>query len=234
MLAAAAHARAEADAALPALIGTPKQIRWANQIRTQAIRNARMLRRRAKQRQDERVVARLDEYLANVLQKKASALWFIDNRRVFVDFPGVLRRMPEFLPQEQSSEAEREARAEMTLRPASGARSRRTEITVLSDGLLLMYPQDFDFLGVVDRHDLKWDPESLGWRGNPALPGDPAADRAAALAADLLAEGYAVWCRTTPPAGRLVRSRRRRRRGREGAPEKPGSAGIPMRKRRRA
>ncbi len=191
-LAASERARAEADAALPPLTGTPKQVRWAEQIRSQAIRNARTFRQRAKQQQEERVVARLDDYLASVLQKKSGALWFINNRWAFVDFPGIVRRMPEMLPEETSSDAEQEARAEMTLYPASGARNRRTEIAVSGDGLLLLHPRDFDFLGVVGKHHLKWDAEALGWRGKSTLPGEPIADQAAALTADLLAEGYAV------------------------------------------
>jgi hypothetical protein len=190
-LADAARARAVADAALPALTGTAKQVRWAAEIRSRAIQNARMFRRRAKQRQDERVVARLDEYLANVLQKKSDALWFINNRWVFADFPGVLRQTPEFLPEERTGDAEQVARAEMTLYPAGGTHNRRTEIVVSGDSLLLLYPRDYDFLGIVDRHRLQWDPGSLGWRWKPD-PGEPVADQAAALAAEFLANGYEV------------------------------------------
>lgn len=191
-LAASERARAEADAALPPLTGTPKQVRWAEQIRSQAIRTARMLRQRAKRQQDERVAARLDDYLESILRKKSGALWFINNRWAFVDFPGIVRRVPDMLPEDPSSDAEQEARAEMTLYPASGAQNRRTEIAVCGDGLLLLHPRDFNFLGVVSKHRLKWDAEALGWRGKSTLPSEPIADRAAVLIADLLTEGYAV------------------------------------------
>ena len=193
-LAEAAHARAEAEAALPALTGTPKQVLWAKEIRSRAINTARMLRQRAKQQQDERVAARLDDYLVKVLQKKSSALWFINNRWAFIDFPGIVRRVPEMLPEDQAqaSDFEQDARAEMTIYPVSGTQYRRTELAVSDDGLLLMHPQDFIFLGVVSRHHLKWDPVAMGWRVRSSLPGESIADRAAALPADLLKEGYAV------------------------------------------
>lgn len=80
------RANARADAGMPKLTGTEKQIQCAESIRRDAIQTARLLRRRVMRRLDETAVTRLDEYVTLVLRKESKAKWFIDNRNDFAEF----------------------------------------------------------------------------------------------------------------------------------------------------
>jgi hypothetical protein len=61
---------------------------------------------------------KLSKYVSEVLRKKCSAKWFIDNRLDFKEFPSFNGgRRSIRIPKVQKSEAEMDSRAEMMLRP---------------------------------------------------------------------------------------------------------------------
>lgn len=85
------RAKVTADAAMPKLTGTNKQILWAELIRRDAIAAARLLRQRVMRQMDELTVMRLDAFVTLVLRKESKAKWFIDNRADLTDFPMVIK-----------------------------------------------------------------------------------------------------------------------------------------------
>lgn len=189
-----ALAKAKADAKMPQLIGTEKQVRWANIIRKDAIAAARLFRQRAMLEREEITSMRLTVYEEEVLHKVSNAIWFIDNRIEFAGFPKIIKGITRKTPLDQiipMSEAEEEARTEMTILPNSNKQMGVAEISV-SDGLLTMFMRDLDFLKIARSHNLNWDPDVLGWRRKIDGHGETTSDQIAGLAVALLAEGFTV------------------------------------------
>ena len=79
---------AVADALMPDIFGTESQVKWAQEIRKDAIETALKLRQKAFERLSLNKAEKLSKYVVEVLRKKRSAKWFIDNR---LDFRNSLR-----------------------------------------------------------------------------------------------------------------------------------------------
>ena len=186
------RARAEAAAAMPELMGPVKVVRWAEALRSQAIKNAEILNRKALRQRDELSAMRLDEYIAKTLRMEYRASWFIDNRMEFTDFPGIIKRrsVPAARPTGRASATEAEAVEEMTIRPARVRHPGAVEIRAAGQGVMALYACDFDFLRVVRSMRMRWNPDAQGWEGR--VGGGTVSEQIGKLAQTMLAEGFAV------------------------------------------
>jgi hypothetical protein len=185
-LADAAHERAVADAAMPKLTGTEKQIHWAEEIRKNAIEKAYKLCREARRRQDEYLVDRLTAYVDGVLRQKDSARWFIDNRFDFYEFQSITKQktMGKF---ESTSVAEAEALSEISIQPKT-PKALQLNVALLADGSLALCPRSSDLIRTLNKYHLVLDPSLAGWRKRP--PKYEVSEQAAEIAADIVEIGF--------------------------------------------
>ena len=185
-LADAAHERAIANAAMPKLTGTEKQIHWAEEIRKNAIEKAYKLCREARRRQDEYVADRLIAYVDGVLRQKDSARWFIDNRFDFYEFQSITKQksMGKF---ETMSVAEAEALSEISIQPMS-LKAIALNVALLADGSLALCPRSSDLIRILNKHHLVLDPALAGWRKRP--PMHEIKEQAAEIVADIVEMGF--------------------------------------------
>jgi hypothetical protein len=185
-LADAAHARAVADAVMPKLTGTEKQIHWAEEIRRKAIAKAYKLCREARRRQDEYAERRLTAYMDGVLRKKDSARWFIDNRFDFSEFQSITKQMT-LRKFELMSAVESEARAEISIHPKN-PKAFSLQIALLADDSLALCPRSNDLIMIMNKHHLVLDSDLVGWRKRP--PKHETIEQAAEIAADIVEMGF--------------------------------------------
>lgn len=226
-------ALAVADARMPDLFGTESQVKWAQEIRQEAIKTALDLRHEAFHNWSFEKAKRLSKYVTEVLRRKRSAKWFIDNRLDLKEFPsfnGGRRSLR--IPKVQKSEAEMDSRAEMMLRPETITHPGIVEILwPQKGGPLLNYEDDYDYFKLIlSRHPKEktspyvedlchflvilvrtkfcrydWDGSPGGWRGLQKGPAQIIRLQIAELARALLAMGYPVIV-TDDEARALVRS----------------------------
>lgn len=192
-LADEARAQAKADAGMPMLAGSEKQIRWAEEIRRTAIEKAAEFRRRALRRADELTAMQLDRYVGKVLRTEPMARWFIDNRVELQTFPSIIKGVPvRAHAASDMSRAEFDARVEMTIQPRVITHDGVAEILEREGLILVRYREDPDYLRIVRACRLRWDPDVMGWRGRKEWGKVPVSEQMARLAAVLLGEGFAV------------------------------------------
>lgn len=189
------RARAEADARMPELTGSDSQVRWAMEIRRDAIEIAQRLRQYALRQQDEKMAILIDTFVAKSLRKESRARWFFDLRIEWRQHPLIIKIISQQVDATGDapvSQAEAEACEEMTLRPKMETHAGRVEIGAWGGRLLVLYGNDRDFLRVVRTHRLRWDPDVMGWRGRNERKAMPVAEQTARLAASLIEEGFAM------------------------------------------
>ena len=192
-LADEARAQAKADAGMPKLAGSEKQIRWAEEIRRTAIEKAAEFRRRALRQADELTAMQLDRYVSKVLRTEPMARWFIDNRLELQSFPSIIKGVPgRAHAASDMSRAELDARVEMTIQPCVVTHDGVAEILEREGLILVRYREDPDYLRIVRACRLRWDPDVMGWRGRKEWGKVPVSEQMARLAAVLLGEGFAV------------------------------------------
>jgi len=227
-------ALAVADALMPDLVGTDSQVKWAKEVRKEAIETALELRHKAFLSFSIKKAKKLSKYVTEVLRRKRSAKWFIDNRLDFKEFPsfnGGHRSIR--VPKVQMSEAEMDSRAEMMLRPETIAHPGMVEILwPQNGGPLMKYEADYDYFEIIHsrqytrkgppRNDenfnqhlqillftqhcrYKWEGTPSGWRGLHNGPDEIVRLQIAELAGALLSMGYPVIV-TDDEARALVRS----------------------------
>lgn len=187
--------RAEADLRMPELTGSEKQVRWAKEIRNNAIEAARKLRQNALLQQDEKTALMIDAFVAKSLRKESRARWFIDLWMDYAHWPSFFKNMTGrvgTMDDVPVSAAEAEACEEMTLRPKVEKHEGSVIVSVWGGRLLALYRKDKDFLRVIRPYRLRWDPDVMGWRGRNERGRKLAADQIARLAAALVVEGFAV------------------------------------------
>lgn len=226
-------ALAVADALMPDLLGTESQIKWAQEIRQEAIKTALDLRHKAFCNLSIEKAKKLSKYVSEVLGRKRSAKWFIDNRLDFKEFPSFNGgRRSIRIPKVQKSEAEMDSRAEMMLRPETITHPGIVEILwPQKGGPLMNYEDDYDYFKLIlSRHPKEktspyvedlcqflnilirtkfcrydWDGSPSGWRGLHNGPAQIIRLQIAELARALLSMGYPVIV-TDDEARALVRS----------------------------
>jgi hypothetical protein len=226
-------ALAFADALMPDLFGTESQVKWAQEIRKEAIKTALDLRHEAFHNWSFEKAKRLSKYVTEVLRRKRSAKWFIDNRLDLKEFPSFNGgRRSIRIPKVQKSEA-RWTHARNVLRPETITHPGIVEILwPQKGGPLLNYEDDYDYFKLIlSRHPKEktspyvedlcqflsililtkfcrydWDGSPSGWSGLRSGPAQIIRLQIAELARALLSMGYPVIV-TDDEARALVRSR---------------------------
>lgn len=184
---------------LPALTGTPKQVVWAEQLRSTKMEEFQKISEYAKEEIAEDLKANdfgVDkvEYADIAFQNishKDMASWWIDNRFLSagVIFSDELLRV---------QKAEREkvpepVAAETTIIPDNQVKG-AAEIIVAADVVATKYPKDDEFRAVVKGCGFRWNADKRLWEMKITKTSGTAIDRAAELANALLRKGFAVRC----------------------------------------
>lgn len=208
--------QAEADG-LPALVGSPKQIVWAEQIRADYMESSakafdeilEKIRRRKEAGKDvealELGAKRFDATRTFLLTTEKSAHWWIDNRyglvyimdKIYINRRAEIDRImdggdaqPE--PEEDTGEA---AAEETVLVAPETPRYGEAEIRVSATAADASYPaMDEAFRKAVKAAGFAWDSMSRLWVGTESNVNGTAMDRAAEAAANLLRAGFLVRC----------------------------------------
>ncbi|WP_295442559.1 hypothetical protein [uncultured Thiodictyon sp.] len=197
----AAAAAANAEAGLPPMTGTEKQIAWAETIRAYKLD---LLGRALTgdltgidlaafwgglDRRDPRAPAMVD-----ALQAQTLASWWIDHRDRKVG--DLLLALAAELPKEPAAPADAPAAAvlaEATLRPATEQTATIADICLDGDRISVVFPEKReDFRNVVKAKGYRWEAARLSWTRTIDARSGPLADRAAEIGNALLAGGFCV------------------------------------------
>lgn len=189
-------AAANAEAGLPALTGSDKQVAWAETVRAAkldaipaAIEELQGQCPKAKWPEVEgKIIAATD-----AMQAQTAASWWIDRRDLKVAYilADIAKRLPETTPGVESTSAAA-AMAESTVRPeADETIPTVTEIRVFSDRVDAILPEKNDaFRGVVKAIGYTW--TGTCWSRAIDAAAGPVSDRAAELGNRLLAAGFPI------------------------------------------
>ena len=216
---AAELARQAQEDGLPELVGSPKQITWAEQLRARYIESSgkelddmlEMIRQRkaAGRKTEKRELAakRFDATRTYILTTISSSHWWIDNRdylitdmeKVFLNHRAEIERLmdggADTTEQEPEVEEELENPAEELLTPEEVKYS-EADVAVSSGGAEARYPaKDDTFRAAVKSAGFKWDSDLRAWVAGPSAVNGPAEDRAAEAIANLLRAGFPVRCK---------------------------------------
>lgn len=188
-------ATANAEAGLPPLTGSEKQIAWAEIIRKQKI--ATLDEELSKHDLTDRIDKdRFNAALVN-LRNKADAKWWIDNRDMHVNrmlhAEYAVTEKP--LPQEEkkiAEEAKIEALVEATVRPEKPLTETVAEIRAGDTFVDVIFPEKREDFRQLVRFQLGYTWAETKWRRDLKSMNGPAHDRAAELGNRLLAAGFAI------------------------------------------
>jgi hypothetical protein len=137
----------------------------------------------------------IDSFVDKSLRRESRAKWFIHLSIEYRHFPAFLKSITQHVNDAGDlpvSQAEAEAREEMTLRPKVETHEGGVEIIASGGHVLALYRQYRDFLKVIRAFRLRWDPDVRGWRGGKERGTVPVAEQIVRLAAALVAEGFTV------------------------------------------
>lgn len=182
---------------MPSLEGSERQVLWAEEIRDAAITRAQEKQRGYVRDGKDRSADMMELYIQSKLRRDRRAKWFIDNRNDLNSawfITAVLRSLQpkEHVDPSPETDAERDAKAEMMLRPEQEAHVGYAEVIVSADEVRGVYAKDEDFQEIVRAMRMRWDKVRGCWvKAIDAITGT-AEDRGAELAARLLDRGFTV------------------------------------------
>jgi len=213
-----AHAKELAKAAeedgLPALVGSQKQIVWAEQIRADFIRNSdttliqllKKIKDYKEREQSEKRIQRAEKKVAifeatrsYMLHKIKEARWWIDNRfdtiyameKVYINHAAEIESG-------DFEEKKEEKMEELKIQRADLIPENQTEgvakVFITEKSISATYPRDDKFSEIVKGLKMIWDKNSCEWIRNINQFSGSSKDRAAELANNLLKAGFAVIC----------------------------------------
>lgn len=192
---------------MPELIGTEKQVVWAEQIRADIVKKIDDIYQLSLKQLDaiddpkikeeaKDSIERL-EILKNVVCGQAYARWWIDHRSS--DLREIAREMMEKIDEAMAEkktetivEEKREAEPEPMVPEAP--RFGTALIKVVDNTVTAEYPRDETFRKIVKECGLSWDSTAQVWILKATEFTGSAADRAAELVSKLLKEGFTVRC----------------------------------------
>jgi len=188
-----AAAKSNAQAGLPPLVGSQKQVAWAEMVRKQKIRSIILDHCSLKKLDKDRLKA-----AAENLKSRTAAAWWIDNRDKFSET--LLRQEYEItekpLPPEEkkiADEAKAEAMMEATVRPEKPKTETVAEIRVDGQTVEVNFPEmRGDFRELVKNLRFRWNKEKYIWFRDVTIINGTPHDRAAELGNSLLALGIPI------------------------------------------
>ena len=206
---AAAIAEEAKNNGLPALIGTPNQVIWAEQLRKSMIELFSKLYDEAKaiiieDAEENELGIHKVEYADRAYEyflRQDKASWWIDRRNdpLNVYFHEQMIRFQ----REDREKVPESVAAETTITPEE--QTKDVAEIILSDNVVAAkYPRDNDFREVVKGCGFRWDADKRCWTMNITSTSGSAVDRAAELANALLRAGFAVRCSDAEVRGKAV------------------------------
>lgn len=211
-------ADAKADG-LPELVGSPKQIAWAEQLRSRYIESSGkelddILMEIARHKEsgeytegDNLGAKRFEATRTYILTTVSSASWWIDNRnslvtgmeQVFLNHRAEIEGLMDggaAAPAQEPAKAEApEAPAEELLAPED-PKYGEAVVAASGDKAEARYPaKDDAFRTAVKSVGFKWDGDRRAWVASASAVNGPAEDRAAEAIANLLRAGFPVRCK---------------------------------------
>ncbi|OGS40530.1 MAG: hypothetical protein A3K77_00875 [Euryarchaeota archaeon RBG_13_31_8] len=182
-------AESNEKAGLPELVGTEKQITWAETIRS-------------------RIISALEEFIKNNPTAKAeiamadikgtsSASWWIDSRESCVEdlLEDALKNVK--TPEEQikidiEKQIEQEVKAEATIRPENPKTKTVSEISIQGNMVKINFPEKRDDFYQLIRHDFGFSWTGSYWKRELTTTEGTAEDRAVEVGNKLLSNGFCI------------------------------------------
>lgn len=195
----AAAATANAEAGLPALVGSEKQVAWAETIRAQklATLDIEMDTNQAGIASDtEANQARL-RAAVSAIRNQDQARWWIDHRdeRIRTILRDTVEHTDVPLPDDQvqlAAAAEAEAIIKATVRPENPVTETVAEIRILADSVEVMFPERHEGFRQLVRYTLGYSWTETRWRRKLSTTNGTPEDRACELGNRLLGAGFII------------------------------------------
>ena len=189
-------AAANAESGLPSMMGSEKQIAWAETIRKHKLD---VLEDLLSGSPGEKINEPRFQAAIDILWGQTSATWWIDNRDIRVEY--LLREIyaktetpPSREEETAAKAAEIEAKAEATIRPPNPVTETVAEIHMTSNAVEVIFPEKReDFWQIIKKQlHFEWDRGRSRWRRDIGVKAGTARDRAAEVGNRLLAAGFAI------------------------------------------
>lgn len=192
---AAKNAKAK-EIGMPELIGTDKQITWAETIRRKFYENTIEGFKKAEASVDEKTMAIIRASLAYVIKNATSASEWIEYRN---DTKSLVAKYKEAYREEakakkaEAEEAKAEPEAvEEIAEPEVCTKEGVVKITADNAAVTAKYARDDDFRGIVKNLGYRWNSDAKAWILDITFKDGSAKDRAAELGNALLRAGFAI------------------------------------------
>ncbi|MHB8171199.1 MAG: hypothetical protein ACYDG6_06620 [Thermincolia bacterium] len=189
------------ESGLPELVGTEKQVDWAERIRIKLLSDFEEIVAKVSGQPKEKLsrfdltLEKVDDAM-KVIQNKTSASWWIDHRDVGTyGIAEILMKELKSIVATESKPPEsamQEAAAEATVRPEKPKTETPTEIRMVGDTLEIKFPEKRDDFREVmkEKLDMKW--SGVSWQRQIIAKNGTLADRAAEAGHRLLAAGFVI------------------------------------------
>ena len=187
-------AAAASDRGWPELIGTEKQVAWANTIRENAIAEMTKAVRSSMKEQ-------LNAAIRVLVTEKRQASWWIDNRNysalsmtsgIRAAMNEILRRDPSRVEEEAKAQEEAEQDSATIAEPENRSHEGIVDITAGDQRVEARYQKDDAFREVVKGLGYTWSSQRGSWSMSIGVTTGSAQERAAELGNKLLNAGFAI------------------------------------------
>lgn len=181
---------------LPKLVGSEKQVAWANKLRKEMIADALQVKEETKsQLKSEKLY---DDVIAYNFSTISDAKFYIDNRNdsfrysVLKIFVENFKKIQEEVKKTEKEEAD--AKQESALKPSETKHDGMVEVTAKNDCVEVRYRNDDDFKDVVKGLKFRWSREGVCWYKEKSAVTFSVVDMAAEVINCLLSAGFVVFC----------------------------------------
>jgi hypothetical protein len=191
-------AEAAKEQELPEIVGTEKQVPWAETIRQKFITEIdEIVNKIPPEKIDSPEAVLLMKAIDSVLTK-TSASWFINNRyyraiEILDQEMKDIQKREKASPLEAPESDEAQAKIEATIRPENTITETVAEIRTTEVGIEISFPERRDdFREIMKSLRMEWDRDTACWKRKVAPRNGAPADRAAEAGHRLLAAGFPV------------------------------------------
>lgn len=174
----------------PELIGSEKQVSWANTIRSDMARDFTRWIDRAIIDKKNDAAKHLSDVMQYVLKTKTKASWFIDNRGIH-DLK-LVKIIEEEMNAVEENDRMDEIVEESTVKPDNIKYQGVVRISGNDKEISAEFEKNENFRAIVHSLDLRWDRDKKCWSRELNEYTGPFSERAAELGSKLLTNGFAV------------------------------------------
>lgn len=189
------------DSGLPELVGTEKQIAWAERIRIQLLSTLEEFYVKISEAGEETLkrhglmLEKIDEAM-KFIQQKSSASWWIDHRDAGVyELSKILKEELDKVMSSESKppqDAVMEASAEATVRPENPVTETPAEIRIVGETVEIIFPEKRDDFRELVKEKLHMEWFGSSWKRKIINKNGAPQDRAAEAGHRLLATGFVI------------------------------------------